>query len=146
MAAADEDDGIVRRDRIEILAIRQAMFRELRFVPVAVADDDVAGTARLDARGDGREHVGDRSRTRQIDAGSAAGIVKMPVGEPGNHGLAVQIDRRRPGPASFLIAASAPTAVKRPPVIAIACAIENDRSTVTTCALTRIVSAGRCGA
>ena len=46
------------------------------------------------------------------------------------------------GPASFRIAASLPTAVKRPPAIATACAIENCASTVITWPLTRIVSAG----
>ena len=47
------------------------------------------------------------------------------------------------GPASFLIAALVPTAVKRPPEIAIASAIENRASTVMTWPLTRIVSARR---
>ena len=46
------------------------------------------------------------------------------------------------GPASFLIAASVPTAVNRPPEIATACAIENRASTVMTWPLTRIVSGG----
>ena len=35
------------------------------------------------------------ARARQIDAGAAAGVVQMVVGEAGNHRLAVQIDRRR---------------------------------------------------
>src|SRR5262245_29557644 len=68
------------------------MLFELRLVPVAVADDDVAGTALLHAGGDRGENVGDRSRARQIDAGSAAGIVQVTVGEAGNDRLAAQID------------------------------------------------------
>src|SRR6185436_13582795 len=49
------------------------------------------------------------------------------------------------GPASFLIAALLPTAVKESPVIAIASAIEKRESTVITWPLTRIVSAGTAG-
>ena len=95
MAAAHEDDRVRRRHRVEIGAVRQAMLLQLRFVPVAVGDDDVAGAALLHARGDGGEDVGEAPRARQIDAGPAAGVVQMTVGEPRNHRLAVQIDRRR---------------------------------------------------
>ena len=50
------------------------------------------------------------------------------------------------GPASFRIAASVPTAVKRPSEIATACAIEKLASTVMTWPLTRIVSAAAASA
>ena len=95
MSAADHDDRIVRRDRVQIAAIRQPVLLQLRFVPVAVGDDDLARTAGFHARADRREHVGDAARAREIDAGAAAGVVQMAVGEPGNHRLPVQIDRRR---------------------------------------------------
>ncbi len=45
------------------------------------------------------------------------------------------------GLASLRTSALVPTAVKRPPAIATACAIENRASTVTMWPLTRIVSA-----
>jgi hypothetical protein len=43
VSTADEDDGILRRDAIEIVAQRQPLLLQLRFVPVAVRDDHVAG-------------------------------------------------------------------------------------------------------
>ena len=58
MTAADQDHGVVRRDGVEILAKRQALFRELRLVPVAVADEEVAGRALRDSRGDRLSDVG----------------------------------------------------------------------------------------
>ena len=76
-------------------AVRQAVLLQLRLVPVAVRDDDVAGTALLHARGDGGEDVGEAARGGEIDAGPAARVVQVTVGEPGDHRLAVQIDRRR---------------------------------------------------
>ena len=42
--------GMLRRDPVEIVAQRQALFVELRFVPVAVRDDHVARRRRLHAR------------------------------------------------------------------------------------------------
>ena len=71
------------------------MLLQLRLVPVAVRDDDVAGPALLHARGDGREDVGEAARAGEIDARPAAGVVEVTVGEAGDHRLAVQIDRRR---------------------------------------------------
>ena len=130
MAAANDDDGIVRRHGVEVAPVRQPMLLELRFVPVAVGDDDVAGTALLDPRGDRGQHVGDRARARQIHTGSAAGVVQVIVGEAGNDRPALQIDHGVEGPASFLMSALVPTAVNLPPVMATACAIENRASTV----------------
>ncbi len=95
MAAADEDHGIVVRDRVEVAAVRKTMFPELRLVPVAVADNDVAGIALPDARRDRRENVSDRSGAGQIDAGAAAGVVQMIVGETGDRGLPFEVDSRR---------------------------------------------------
>ena len=98
MSAADDHDRIVRRDAVQIVAIRQSLFLELRFVPVAVRHDDLARSALLHASFDRREHIRDRSRARQIDARSAAGVVQVTVCQPRNHRLAVQIDRRRVRP------------------------------------------------
>ena len=49
VAAAHEDDRILRRDAIEIVAQRQALLLQLRLMPVAVRDDDVARLGRSDA-------------------------------------------------------------------------------------------------
>ena len=80
----------------------------------------------------GGQDVGDRARARQIDAGSAAGVVQVIVGEAGNDRLPVQIDHGRRGTGELSDAAVVPTAVNFPPVMATACAIENRASTVIT--------------
>ena len=93
VAAANDDDGIRRRDAVEILAVRQPMLSELRFVPVAVGDDHVARRCAANLRGDRCEHLRQRSRARQVDAGTAARIVEVIVGQARNHGATAQIDR-----------------------------------------------------
>jgi hypothetical protein len=52
------------------------MLGELCLVPVAVADDDLAGPAFGDARLDRGEDVGNRTRPRQVHTRSAAGVVR----------------------------------------------------------------------
>ena len=105
VAAAHEHDRILRRDAIEVVAQRQPLFLELRFVPVAVRDDDVAGLRCRDARAERRLDVGQRSRARQIDARAAAGAVEVVVHQPRNHAAALEIDhpRRRTGDRAHLI-------------------------------------------
>ena len=73
--------GVARRHLVEIAPQREPLLFELRLVPVAVRDDDVAGSALLDPRGHRREHVAQRARARQIDARSAARAVQVVVGE-----------------------------------------------------------------
>ena len=85
VATTNDDHRIVRRRDVEIVAVRQPMLGELGLVPVAVGDDEIAGPALRDARAERREHVGHRSRARQIHAGAAAGVVQMAVGETWNH-------------------------------------------------------------
>ena len=63
------------------------------------------GLRRLHARLQGGIDVGHRSRARQIDAGTAAGAVKMVVHQARDHRVALEIDhpRRRPGDRLHLI-------------------------------------------
>src|SRR5262249_48866863 len=60
-------------------------------------DDDLAAAARFHAGADRGEHLAQAARPRQVDTGTAAGIVQVIVGETGNHRLAVEIDRLRAG-------------------------------------------------
>src|SRR5207249_4861249 len=71
------------------------------FVPVAVGDDDVAGTTLFHTRGDGGKHVGQRTGAREVHAGAAAGVVQVIVREAGNHGAAFEVDHRRGGPGEL---------------------------------------------
>src|SRR5436190_623280 len=80
VATAHDDHGVAGRHGIEIAAIRETVFLELRLVPIAVGDDDVARPRGHHARGDRREHVGNASRVREVHAGTAAGVVQMIVG------------------------------------------------------------------
>ena len=105
MPAAHEHDRILRRDAIEIIAQRQPLFFQLRFMPVAVRDDHVARFQGLDAGAERRLDVGHRSRARQIDAGAAAGAVEMVVHQPRDHAAPLEIDhsRRRSGDRAHLV-------------------------------------------
>ena len=97
VAAAHEHDRILRRDAIEIVAQRQPLFLQLRFVPVAVGDDDIAGLRGRDARAQCRIDIGQRSRARQVDARAAAGAMEMVIHQPRNHAPAFEIDHARRG-------------------------------------------------
>ena len=95
VSAAHDDDRVDGRHGVEIAAVRQAVFLELRLVPVAVGGDHLAGTGLLDARGDRRQQVVHRPDAGEIDAGAAARVVQVIVRKAGNDGLAAQVDRRR---------------------------------------------------
>ena len=84
-------------DGVEIPSVRQPLLAQLRLVPVAVGDDDLPGLTVLHARGDGREHVGQRACPRQVDAGSAAAVMQVIVGQTGDDRLSLEIENRRVG-------------------------------------------------
>ena len=50
VAAAHQHHRVDRRDRVEVVAQRQALLAQLAFVPVAVGDDDFAGLGRACTR------------------------------------------------------------------------------------------------
>jgi hypothetical protein len=99
VSAAHEHHRVDGRNRIQIAPIRQPLLAQLRLVPVAVADDDVAGLAVRDAGFDGGQDIGDRPRAREVDAGSTAGVVDVAVRQTGNDRLAATVEdfRVRPG-------------------------------------------------
>ena len=106
VAAADEDDGILRRDAIEIVAQRQPLFLQLRFVPVAVGDDHVAGLrglrrARCSAAS---TSAIDRARDRSTPGPPPAPWRWLSI-SPGITAAALEIDhpRRRAGDRAHLI-------------------------------------------
>jgi hypothetical protein len=92
VAAAHQDHSRRRRDCVEIVSKRQALFGELRFVPVAVRQHDLVLRASGHARGDGLEHVFQGPGPRQIHAGPTPRAVKMVVHQSRNHSRAVEID------------------------------------------------------
>jgi hypothetical protein len=93
MAAAHDNDGVVGRHGVEVLAMWQPVFLELRLVPVAVGHDHVARRALRDPVRDGSKHVSYRPGPRQIDARTAARIVEVIVGKSGNDRASLEIDR-----------------------------------------------------
>src|SRR5262245_27673755 len=97
MPAANEYDGMRWRNRVEIFPIRQPLFFQLRFVPVAVADDHIPWRCVLDPCGHGCKNVRDGAGARQVHAGPAAGIMQMPVRQTRNDCLAFQVDDLRCG-------------------------------------------------
>ncbi len=102
VSAANEDHGILRRDAIEVVPQRQRLLLELGLVPVTVRNDHVAGLRGLDPGLESRVDVGHRSRTRQIDAWTAAGAVDMVIHQARDHGAALQVDHPRRGPRDGL--------------------------------------------
>ena len=80
---------------IEFLRGRQALFFELRLVPVAVADDDRARLGILGGAPDDREQFVKRTHVGQVDAGPAADTMEMSIGKAGRHKAALQIDDRK---------------------------------------------------
>ena len=75
--------------------MREAVFRELRLVPVAVGGDDLAGPEPFDACGDRRQQFIHGPDAGEVDARAAARVVEVIVGEAWDDGLTAQIDRRR---------------------------------------------------
>jgi hypothetical protein len=55
VATADQHDRVRRRHRVGIGAIRQAVFLQLGFVPVAVRHDHIVGPALLTRRDRGED-------------------------------------------------------------------------------------------
>ena len=109
-------------------------------------DDDVVRAGLFTRAATACEHVGDRPRARQIDAGTAARLVQVTVREAGNRPFDRADRRFRRGPSeSPDFAVVVPTAMNLPFAIAIACAMENCASTVMTWPLIRIVSASMVG-
>src|SRR5690348_1703110 len=62
-------------------------------MPVAVGDDEFPRVRSFDAVAHRLEYVVNGARAREIDTGSAAGVVKMIVGEARDHRHPAQIDQ-----------------------------------------------------
>ena len=92
MAAAYKDNRCHRRHFVEVASQRQPLFLQLSFVPIAVGDDNFARFGALDAIAHGLEHFVDGTSAREIDTRSAAGVVQVVVGKPGDYGQPAQID------------------------------------------------------
>ena len=92
VSAPDQDHRIVWRHLVEIVTQGEALFLQLRLVPVAVGKNHVAGLRLPDARVDGRRHVSQRACPRQIDAGTATCAMQVVVHQPRDDGVALQID------------------------------------------------------
>ena len=118
--------GLAARHGVEIAAVRQAVFLELRLVPVAVGDDDAAART-VSACGDRRQQSSIVRARERSTPGAAARVVQVIVGEARDDGPAAQIDRRRRRAGEFLIARVVPTAVNFPSEIASASTMETAR-------------------
>ena len=91
MASSNDDHGIVGGDLIQIAAKRNALLLDLRFVPVAVCDDEIVGLALFDPRGDSGQQFVHGANARQIDARTTASVVQVAVLESGNNRAACAI-------------------------------------------------------
>ncbi len=92
MTATDQDDGILRRHLVQVVAQRETLLFQLRLVPVAVGKDHVAGLRLLDASADGRVDVSERARPGQVDPGPTTRTMQVVVHESRDDGVAFQID------------------------------------------------------
>jgi len=90
--ASNQDDRIVRGRDIELGRERQALLRELRLVPVAVADNDGARLRILGGAADDREQFVERAGLGEIDARAAADAVQMSIGKTWRHEAAAKVD------------------------------------------------------
>src|SRR5258708_6592564 len=75
--------------------MRQALLPQLRLVPVAVRDDQLAGRGALGARLDRGEQLGHAAYLREIDARTAARVVQVSVHQSRDHRAAAEIDQAR---------------------------------------------------
>src|SRR5258708_3684328 len=75
--------------------MRQALLSQLRLVPVAVRDDQLAGRGALGARLDRGEQLGHAAYLREIDARTAARVVQVSVHQSRDHRAAAEIDQAR---------------------------------------------------
>ena len=98
MAAAHDDDRRHRRHLVEIAPQRKPLLLQLRFVPVAVGNDDLARFRALDPIAHGLQHIVEAPGAREIDPRPASCVVKMVVGEPWDYCHAVEIDLLRVRP------------------------------------------------
>jgi hypothetical protein len=91
---AFEDDGVVRRDGVEIGDGRESLFRPVRLDPAA-ADDDGVRRRRAGAGFDGCRQLRERGDALQIEGEFAfadAAQVRVRVREAGKSRRAAQID------------------------------------------------------
>ena len=93
--AAHEHHGIARRDAVELAQVRQALLMELRLVPVAVRDDELAGRRALRARLYRPEQRVDAAHAREVEPGTAARVVQVAVDQAGDDRASLQIDLPR---------------------------------------------------
>jgi hypothetical protein len=127
--AAHQHHRIGRGHAIKLGGERQPLFLELGFVPVGIADDEIARLRLCGCRLDRRQEVGDRARRRKIDARAAALVVEMPVRQP-----------RCDKPAAKVVSVL-PTAMNFSPFTAKPCANPAPSRAVKTLPLTATMSA-----
>jgi hypothetical protein len=99
----------------------QPLLSELGFVPVGIADDQIAGLCLCGRRPNRGHEVRDRARRRQVDARTAALIMEMAVSKARRDEAAAEIDDFRVRPDAGAYRCGRPTAMNLPSLTAKDC-------------------------
>ena len=108
MSTTHEHNRMVRSYSIQVCAVRQSLFLQLIFVPVTVADNDLASRLLRCPSADGIQKVIQRAGTGEVHPRSPPHAMEMTIGKTGYNSSLFEVDlprRRTDHPANICILA-----------------------------------------